>query len=352
MHFFYTDAGTPHAAAPEKSRHRRQQRCYRGVAGKKLVHNKRTLQRLEIAQMVNVSRINLNLFVVFESVYTERGITKAGDALKLTQPAVSHSLGRLRELVNDPLFVRQGNVMTPTPLAHELIGPVRRALREIEDSLNQLSEFDPQTSRREFKIGMRHLIEPAAIPNLMGRIQDAAAHVKISSVHHNRADFQMQLIMGALAAAVDVLLPLTHDIHHQFLTGGPMVVVARREHPAIKGEMTLAAYLEQDHILVSSRKIGQALEDFELARLGFERRVKLRCQHYWTACKVASDSDLILTMPERYARANNEPFGNQVIPFPMEVRAPDLFLYWHASAENDPANRWLREQVIASFQQT
>lgn len=301
--------------------------------------------------MVNVSRINLNLFVVFESVYTERGITRAGDALKLTQPAVSHSLGRLRELVNDPLFIRQGNVMVPTPLAHELIGPVRRALREIEDSLSQLTEFDPHTSRREFKIGMRHLVEPAAIPPLMARVRDFSTYVKISSVHHNRADFQMQLITGTLAAAVDILLPLTHNIHHQFLAGGPMVVVARRNHPAINGAMSLATYMAQDHILVSSRKIGQALEDIELGQLGFERSIKLRCQHYWTACKVVGNSDLILTMPERYARASNASLSNQIIAFPMEVRAPDLFLYWHASAGNDPANRWLREQIIASFQQ-
>lgn len=300
--------------------------------------------------MVNISRINLNLFVVFESIYTERGITRASDALKLTQPAVSHALGRLRELVSDPLFVREGNVMTPTPLAHELIGPVRRALREIEDSLNQLAEFDPQTSRREFKIGLRHMVEPLAIPNLMERIKDAALHVTISSVHHNRADFQMQLTMGTLAAAVDVLLPLTHDIHHEFVAGGPMVIVARRAHPAIDGAITLATYLEQDHVLVSSRKIGPALEDVALAQLGFERRIKLRCQLYLTACKVASNSDLIVTMPENYARAINEPLGNQLIPFPAEVSAPDLYLYWHASSENDPANRWLRGQIMASFQ--
>lgn len=301
--------------------------------------------------MVNISRIDLNLFVVFDSIYTERGITRASEALKLTQPAVSHALGRLRELLNDPLFVRQGHAMTPTPLAHELIGPVRRALREIEGSLNQLSDFDPQTSRREFKIGMRHVVESATLPDLVSRIRSGAPDVQISCVHHSRADFQTHLTSGTLAAVVDILLPLTHNIHHQFLSGGRMVVVARRGHPSIKGRVSLAAYLEQDHILASSRRIGPALEDLELTRLGFQRRVKLRCQHYWTACKVVSTSDMILTMPERYAHSINETLGNQVIPCPIDMRAHDIYLYWHASADDDQANRWLREQIVASLQQ-
>ena len=92
------------------------------------------------------------------------------------------------------------------------------------------------------------------------------------------------------------------------------------------------------------------MEDMELSRLGFQRRIKLRCQHYWTACKVVSSSNLLLTMPERYARSTNEPLANQLIPFPIDMTARDIFLYWHASAENDQANRWLRENIIASFE--
>ncbi|MES2258212.1 MAG: LysR family transcriptional regulator [Pseudomonadota bacterium] len=300
--------------------------------------------------MTNLSRIDLNLFVVFDAIYTERGITRASDTLNLSQPAISHALARLRELMGDPLFIRQGNAVTPTPLAHELIAPVRRALGEIEGSLHQLSLFDPTVSQREFTIGMRHIVESAAIPALMRVIREPAPHVKISAVHHKRADFQAQLTVGTLAAVVDVMLPLTHNIHHTYLSGGKMVVVARKGHPAVEGRISLAAYLDQDHILASSRRLGPGLEDHELSRLGFQRRVKLRCQHYWTACQVVSTSDMLLTMPESYAGTTNALLGNQVVPFPVDIPAQDIFLYWHASADNDPANRWLREQVIAAFQ--
>ena len=299
--------------------------------------------------MKNISRIDLNLFVVFDAIYTEGTITRASEALKLTQPAVSHALGRLRDLVNDPLFVRKGHVMAPTPVARELIAPIRRAIGEIDGSLRQLAAFDPLTSQREFRIGMRSIVEATAMPELMRQISDAAPGIQILSVYHTRFDFQSDLSSGALAAVVDILLPLAHNIRNQRLAGGPMVVVARKDHPVVQGSISLASYLEQEHVLASSRKTGLGLEDMELSRLGFQRRIKLRCQHYWTACKVVSTSDLLLTMPELYARATNEPLANQLIPFPIPVSAHDIFLYWHASAENDPANRWLRDNIIASL---
>lgn len=300
--------------------------------------------------MKNISRIDLNLFVVFDAIYTEGSITRASEALTLTQPAVSHALGRLRDLVKDPLFVRKGHTMAPTPIARELIDPIRRAIGEIDGSLRQLSAFDPSSSQREFKIGMRSIVEATAIPELMRRISDVAPGIQVSSVHHIRSDVQSDLTSGALAAVIDILLPLGHNIHNQRLAGGPMVVVARKDHPVVQGRISVAAYLAQEHVLASSRKTGPGIEDMELSRLGFQRRIKLRCQNYWTACKLVSTSDLLLTMPERYARSINEPLANQLIAFPIPVSAHDIFLYWHASAENDQANRWLREKIMASFQ--
>jgi DNA-binding transcriptional LysR family regulator len=299
--------------------------------------------------MINISRIDLNLFAVFDAIYTQGGITRACETLCLSQPAVSHALGRLRELVGDPLFVRQGNAMRPTPLAHELIVPVRRALGEIEGSLNQLAIFDPKLSEREFRIGMRQIVESTMIPALIKEIQDAAPRVRIASVQHSRGEFQTQLASGVLAAVIDVLVPLAHNVQHQHLAGKGTVVVARKGHPAMRGELTMDAYLAQEHILTSSRPAGPAPEDLELSRLGLQRKIKLRCQHYWTACKVVAKTDLLLTMPERYAQATNASLDNLIVPFPIKLPATDLYLYWHASAENDPANRWLREQVCRAY---
>jgi DNA-binding transcriptional LysR family regulator len=101
-------------------------------------------------------------------------------------------------------------------------------------------------------------------------------------------------------------------------------------------------------VLASSRRKGPGVEDFELSRLGLSRRVRLRCQHYFAACRVVSQTDMILTMPERYARVANQQFDNQLLPLPLAMPAWDVYLYWHANMEHDPANRWLREQVTAA----
>jgi DNA-binding transcriptional LysR family regulator len=103
-------------------------------------------------------------------------------------------------------------------------------------------------------------------------------------------------------------------------------------------------------VLASSRRRGPGLEDFELSRLGLQRRVRLRCQHYFAACRVVSATNLLLTMPERYARVANEQFRNQIFPLPLQMPAFDMYLYWHGNVDNDPANTWLRQQLAQAAQ--
>jgi DNA-binding transcriptional LysR family regulator len=124
------------------------------------------------------------------------------------------------------------------------------------------------------------------------------------------------------------------------------VVVARQRHPAIGRELDLETYLSQDHILVSSRRFGPSLVDAELNRKGKNRRIVLRCQNYFAACRVASETDMLLTMPEHYAEMLNGLFDNRLHPFPLKsLQTLDIHMYWHESADNDPPNRWLREEI-------
>ncbi len=128
-----------------------------------------------------------------------------------------------------------------------------------------------------------------------------------------------------------------------------MVVMARKGHPTVGKTLDVETYLKQDHILVSSRRSGLGLEDVELSRQGLQRRIRLRCQHYFAACSVVSQTDLILTMPETYARIASQQFGNQILPFPLAMPTLDAHLYWHANVEAEPANKWLRERVMEVF---
>ena len=297
---------------------------------------------------MHLHRIDLNLLVVLDAIFSEGGITKAGEKLHLTQPAISQALGRLRELFGDPLFVREGRRMVPTPLARSLMQPVRRALHSLEVTLNEVQQFDPATTQRHFNIAVRDVLEATVLPPLMARVATEAPSIDISAIRTDRRTLESELAAGSLDAALDILLPLSEDVRHQRISVDRLVVVARKHHPATTRKFDLAAYLRAHHVLVSSRRSGPGLEDAELNRQGFKRRIRLRCQHYFAACRVVSETDLLLTMPERYARIANRQYGNQILPFPMEMPSMDAYLYWHASVDKEPASRWLREQLIAT----
>jgi len=298
---------------------------------------------------VHISRIDLNLLVVLDAIYTEGGITRAAAKLHLTQPAISHSLGRLRDLFRDELFVREGRAMVPTPLARNLIDPVRRALRGLEVTLNELERFDPASTQKRFTLAVRDVFESTVLPPLLKRVSREAPSVDVAAVQIERRELESELAAGTLDAALDVLLPLSDQIRRRRISLDRQVVVARKNHPAVRRGLTLATYLKQHHVLVSSRRAGPGIEDVELSRQGLSRRIRLRCQHYFAACRVVSQTDLILTMPGNYAKIANRQFGNQVLPLPLDMPPLDAYLYWHASVDNEPANRWLREHIVDSF---
>jgi DNA-binding transcriptional LysR family regulator len=304
------------------------------------------LIEFNLIHSMHLARVDLNLLVVFDAIYAEGGITRAGRRLNLSQPAISHALGRLRQLFDDPLFARHGALMRPTPLARRMIEPIRQSLRDLERTLNKGDRFDPATAEKRFIVGMRDVQESVALAGLMRGIVKNAPRVDISIVRAERRELERELSAGTLDAAIDVLLPLPEEIHRQRLATGWLTVVARRHHPHIGARLTLDTYLAQEHIAVSSRRRGLSAEDFELGRHNLRRHVRLRCQNHFAACRVVSETDLILTMPERQARILNAQFDNRLLPFPLKVPAFDSYLYWHADAEKDPANSWLRQQLI------
>ena len=294
---------------------------------------------------MHISRVDLNLFIVFEAIYAEGSITRASLKMNLTQPAISHALNRLRQLFDDPLFERQGHVMVPTPLARSIIEPVRASLRGFEVTLNGVERFDPASSERTFSLALRDVLEASVLPPLMARVARDAPGVGLNTMQVGRRELESELAAGTLDAAIDVLLPLSNEIVHTRLVRDQTVVLVRQDHPQVRGKLDLDLYLQQEHVLASSRRRGPGLEDFELSRLGLQRRVRLRCQHYFAACRVVSQTDLALTMPERLAQVVNQQFGNQILPFPLSIPALDIYLYWPANVDTDPANQWLREQI-------
>jgi DNA-binding transcriptional LysR family regulator len=259
---------------------------------------------------------------------------------------MSHALKRLRELLKDPLFIREGANMVPTPFSRNMINEVRQALQILEVNLYENRNFDPAHTRRDFQIGFWELMESTILPSLVKTMIKAAPEISITTLRVKRREIETELASGTLDLALDIPITMSDSIRHQPLFSDRVVVMARAGHPAIAGELDLDTYLRQDHILVSSRRLGPSLVDAELNRKGRKRRIVLRCQHYFAACRVVGETDMLLTIPEHYAQMLNSGFNNRLYPFPLKsLQQLEIHMYWHESAENDPPNRWLREQI-------
>lgn len=298
---------------------------------------------------MHIDRIDLNLFRVFEAVLREGGISAAARVLNLSQPAVSHALARLRERLGDPLFQRQGQVMVPTPMARSLAGPIRTALGGIETTLRELDRFDPATARRRFTIAMRAPMEEQLVPALTVRLCREAPGIDLTSTPVDWRNLRTALADGTLDVAIDIARAFGPDVRRRQLRIDELVVLARREHPLTRTTLDLPAYLQAEHIRVSLRRQRPAPEDEVLARMGLERRIRLRCQNYGAACRIVSETDLLLTLSRTYAMLVNAGVGNALLPTPIPFPAPEIYLYWHESAERDPANRWLRDLIGAEL---
>jgi len=302
---------------------------------------------------MHLSRIDLNLLVVFDAVITAGSITAAARKVNLSQPAVSHALARLREVFGEPLFERQGRGIVPTPLARSIAGPVRAALAAIEQTLEHASEFEPATTGRHFRIGLREALEPSVLPQLSQAICEAGPHLSLAAARHDRPRLESDLAAGEFDLAFDVLLPVADRVPHERVLTDRLVVIARKDHPRLRrmrrSGWTLDGYLELDHVQVSSRRRGPSLEDAALQSIGRTRRVRLRCQSHAAACRAAATSDLLVTLPETYARHVLDHDSTMVVALPLEGINLETYMYWPANAANDAANRWLRERVRSAL---
>lgn len=291
---------------------------------------------------MNLSKVDLNLFIVFDAIYTEANLTRAGQILGITQPAVSNALARLRESFNDPLFIRTAQGMVPTPMAQNIIQPVRQALQLLRSSVQESQHFNPSAANKTYRISMTDLSEQIMLPPLFQRLRRLAPNISIDSFPAKRREATTELAAGRLDFAVDAPLNTDPQVRHCKLLEDRFVCVLRPGHPLAKERLSLDEYLSLAHIHISSRHNGLGQVDLALGKQGLQRRIVLRSQHYLMAASLLHDSDMALTAPERFAKRH----GLFAAQLPVKDVPPlETHLYWHESTEQDPANRWMREQM-------
>lgn len=288
-------------------------------------------------------KIDLNLFTVFEAIYSEGSLTRAAARLNLTQPAISHALGRLRDRLDDPLFIRHGHKMRPTPLAQNLLPEIQNALAQLNQAMQHAHGFDPTYANKTFTLAMRDVIEATLLPPLVKALDDIGPNISAASVTMDRKNLEAKLASGEWDFALDVLRPSPATIKQKKLIEDELVILRKATNKE-SGPISQEEYLAAQHIVVSSRPSGPSLVDYSLSALGLKRNIALRCQHYFAASQVVATSDLWLTMPKRYGKLLAKHLSDiELIDLPFETNGVDVYLYWHATHDNDASSKWFRQ---------
>lgn len=299
---------------------------------------------------IHLNRIDLNLLKVLHRIHTEGSLTRAAETLNVTQSAVSHMLRRLREILGDPLFVRQGASLVATPLMKGLAGPLHKVLRELEDVIHGASEFDLKSSSRRFTVGMDERLEVFALPSLVAASLPQAPDIELRSVKFSMENMESNLASGAMDIAISAGSFVNPNLFCEKVAGDTLVVIGRTGHPLLKGgRISLKAYLSAEHVSVTGSSGFPSEEELVLSRAGLSRRVRVRTQRYIAASTIVSRSDLLLTMPVLYGRVVNQAARNTIVALPKRIPTVDYFMHWHSSSANDQGGIWLREAVMRSF---
>lgn len=291
--------------------------------------------------------MDLNLFRTFEVIFRERNLTRAAAVLHVSQSAVSHSLARLREQLGDPLFIRQGRGVIPTAFAARLAADIFDSLEHLQHSVNRLKHFNPTTDNHTFYLNMPEQLEPVLLPRILIHLRRVApsARVQVSSVRW--AELTLELAARRIDLSIEIARPVSGDLRQQQLTRKKLCVVTSKN---FQGDLDSQSYIQAEHIAVTSRRRGLSYEDLALGYLGVTRNVVYRCQSYLSASLLVAETNLLLTMSEHVASLVNKGLHTRLLPMPLPLPPAELNMYWHESLENDPANQWLREQLITLAQ--
>jgi len=303
---------------------------------------------------VNFRTLDLNLLRVFDVVMVERNVTRAAERLAMSQPAVSNALRRLREATGEELFVPGPTGVLPTEQACALWPAVQQSLGRLRDVFDPQA-FDPIEDERIFSLAMADATAAVLVPPLIERLDGERSKVGIRVEPLTTRDPRPQLDRGAADAAIgffpDVARALAASGGQGEAVLEPMyeceyVCVMRRGHPlAARPALTLDDYCDASHARVSFAGRTHGFVDEALSRLGRSRRIQLLINHFSTAARVVSQSDLLSVFPRSYVPVSGVADALLARPMPFEMPRIEVGLLWHRRHERDPAHRWMRELV-------
>ncbi|RUW58900.1 LysR family transcriptional regulator [Mesorhizobium sp. M7A.F.Ca.US.008.03.1.1] len=302
---------------------------------------------------MNLNALDLNLVRVFDALLRERSVTRAGEQIGLSQPAVSAALNRLRHLLNDQLFVRRGNDMVPTPRAESLAEPVRAALREIERVFQSGKDFDPAGLERTFTFMGADFFSMLLMPPLAARVAAVAPGVSFRFLDSARGDVSRLLQDDEIDAALERPLEVSDWISSAPLFHSPFSIIAARDNTTIRqagiadGErLPIELFCELPHVLRSIDGSMSGSTDEALDKIGRKRRVSLALPHFQAVALAVANGNYLSAVPRQFAVWAAKTLPLVIFEPPLPIAVPEIRMYWHARHDDEPPHRWVRKQIL------
>jgi DNA-binding transcriptional LysR family regulator len=293
---------------------------------------------------------DLNLLPIAIALYDELSVSRAARRLGMSQPAVSRALRRLRETFSDPLFIRGASGVVPTPRAHAIVRAARHHLEELQGDLLKGERFDPAVAARPITLAISDVAEMAFFPAVMQHFRhhapkSAVAAVSVSDMHlaHGLENGEIDV-----AAGYHPTLAL-RNFRQRLLAKHWFACLMRAGHPLWKRRLTVATFLEAEHIVVRPEGRSQDVLERYIERRKLRRKIAVYTSHVLSVPFIVMESGLLATLPYAVVTKFTSLTSAVVATLPPFDLTYDLRLYWHRRFDNEPRSLWIRKQLAAVF---
>lgn len=288
-----------------------------------------------------------------DALLRECHVSRAAARMGVSQPAMSMTLARLRETFADTLLVRRGNRLQPTAVASALHGRVQATIRDMEALLEPPHAFDPETAQRRFTLILTDYIDTILVPPLAARLAARGAGIALKIVGPNPLRIGELFDEGAVDLTVSYFPHAPQHLIGRTVFADRLVCLARRGHPALLRAQDVPLSLDEfcalDHVAIEPGEatMYRAVLDDALVAQGRTRRVAVAKPDFTGVPFLLEAGDLVAVMPARLAAQFARRFDLVAFDPPLDLPPLDIRMMWHPAAQHSPAQRWLREQVLA-----
>ena len=305
---------------------------------------------------MNIENFDLNLLLSFDRLMRERNVSRAAEQLNISQPAMSNSLKRLRELLDDPLLVRTTHGMEPTERALQLEPLVRQSLGFAEQALSPTEVFNPKESQNVFRLLVSDYVESSLIASLILYLQEHAPMIVLDVLTLSDGDYQ-DLEKGKIDLAINRFDYIPQSFHQRVLWQDTYACLVNKAHPLVK-QNTIEAYLSSRHIWVSKTGVGAATGmsqdshrkkgwvDEALQEQGIERDIQVFTRHYQIIPSLLSQSNLVATVPSQSVNSYKTYENLCMIPAPFPIEPFEVKMIWSPIVHHNSAHQWLRHTLV------